>query len=168
MSMQCWSLTLSEPGQTTEHWHFHMAKVISMALNDKNPIIFVVERPKPCFQVVSHFVFVGTRQSCQRASCATCRRDPHTLHCERLSTDDARSWTMQQHWDDLKRIAQQELTLWTFHTMRSLIRLVFVASVTSRMLLDHDQPRFVVWQVMSPSTLLMQSLITASDHLSKA
>jgi len=50
------------------------------------------------------------------------------LHHERLSTDEARSRTMQWHWDDLKRIAQQELTLSTFHTMRSLIRLVFIAS----------------------------------------
>jgi len=35
---------------------------------------------------------------------------------------------MQQHWDDLKSMAQQELTLSIFHTICSLIRLVFVAS----------------------------------------
>jgi len=35
---------------------------------------------------------------------------------------------MQRHWDDLKRIAQQELTLSIFHTIRSLIRLVFITS----------------------------------------
>jgi len=35
---------------------------------------------------------------------------------------------MQRHWDDLKSIAQQELTLSIFHTIRSLIRLVFTIS----------------------------------------
>jgi len=35
---------------------------------------------------------------------------------------------MQRHWDDLKLIAQQELTLLIFHTIRSLIRLVFITS----------------------------------------
>jgi len=110
----------------------------------------------------------GWSHSCQWASCATYGRDPCTLHHERLSTDEARSWTMQQHWDDLKRVAQQELTLSIFHAARSLIRLVFVKYITFRLLLDHDQPRFVVWQVMSPSALLMQLLITTSDHLSKA
>jgi len=65
---------------------------------------------------------------CQRASCATCGRDPHTLHHEWLSTDETRSRTMQRHWDDLKRLTQQELTLSTFHTMRSLIGLAFIAS----------------------------------------
>ena len=35
---------------------------------------------------------------------------------------------MQLHWDDLKRLAQQELTLSIFHAVRSLIRLVFIAS----------------------------------------
>jgi len=65
---------------------------------------------------------------CQRASCATYRRDPCTLLHERLSTDSARSETMQRHWDDLKSIAQQELTLSIFHAMRSLIRLVFITS----------------------------------------
>jgi len=64
----------------------------------------------------------------QRASCATYRRGPHTLHHERLSTDKARSRTMQRHWDDLTRIAQQELTLSIFHTIRSLIMLVFITS----------------------------------------
>jgi len=34
----------------------------------------------------------------------------------------------QRHWDDLKSIAQQELTLSIFHTIRSLIRLVFITS----------------------------------------
>jgi len=65
---------------------------------------------------------------CQRASCATYGRDPYTLLHERLSTDSARSQTMQWHWDDLKSIAQQELTLLIFHTIRSLIRLVFITS----------------------------------------
>jgi len=41
---------------------------------------------------------------------------------------EARSWTMQRYWDDLKRLAQQELTLSIFHTIRSLIRLVFITS----------------------------------------
>jgi len=68
------------------------------------------------------------RGGCQRASCATYRRDPCTLLHERLSTDSARSWTMQRHWDDLKSIAQQELTLSTFHAAHSLIRLVFITS----------------------------------------
>jgi len=35
---------------------------------------------------------------------------------------------MERHWDDLKSIAQQELTLSIFHTIRSLIRLVFITS----------------------------------------
>jgi len=35
---------------------------------------------------------------------------------------------MQRHWDDLKSIGQQELTLLIFHTTRSLIRLVFITS----------------------------------------
>jgi len=65
---------------------------------------------------------------CQRASCATYGRDPYTLHHERLSTDEAQLWTMQRHWDDLKRIAQQELTLSIFHAIHSLIRLVFITS----------------------------------------
>jgi len=68
------------------------------------------------------------RGGCQRASCATYRRDPYTLLHERLSTDSARSETMQQHWDDLKSIAQQELTLSIFHTILRLIRLVFITS----------------------------------------
>jgi len=68
------------------------------------------------------------RGGCERASCATYGRGPYTLHHERLFTDEARSWMMQRHWDDLKRIAQQELTLSTFHTIRSLIRLVFITS----------------------------------------
>jgi len=37
------------------------------------------------------------RVSCQRASCATCGRDPCTLLHERLSADSARSQTMQRH-----------------------------------------------------------------------
>jgi len=53
---------------------------------------------------------------------------PCTLLHERLSTDSARLRTMQRHWDDLKSIAQQELTLSIFHTVRSLIRLVFITS----------------------------------------
>ena len=65
---------------------------------------------------------------CQRASCATCSRDPFALHHERLSADEARSWTMQRHWDDPTRVAEQELTFSTFRTTRSLVRLVFVAS----------------------------------------
>jgi len=65
---------------------------------------------------------------CQRASCATYGRDPYTLLHERLSTDSAQSRTMQRHWDDLKLITQQELTLLIFHTIRSLIRLVFITS----------------------------------------
>jgi len=65
---------------------------------------------------------------CPWASCATCGRDPCTLLHERLSADPAWSRTMQRHWDDLKSIAQQELTLLIFHTVRSLIRLVFIAS----------------------------------------
>jgi len=69
-----------------------------------------------------------SRKVCQRASCATYRQDPYTLLHERLSTDPTRSWTMQRHWDDLKPIAQQELTLSIFHTVRSLIRLVFITS----------------------------------------
>jgi len=69
-----------------------------------------------------------SQRLCQRASCATCRRDPCALLHERLSADSARSRTMQRHWDDLKSIAQQQLTLSTFHTVRSLIRLVFVTS----------------------------------------
>jgi len=68
------------------------------------------------------------RASCQRASCATYRQDPCTLLHERLPADSARSQTMQRHWDDLKSIAQQELTLSIFHAMRSLIRLVFITS----------------------------------------
>jgi len=78
---------------------------------------------------------VGFKQSehdecafCQWASCATYRRDPYTLLHERLSADSAQSQTMQRHWDDLKSITQQELTLSTFHAIRSLIGLVFVAS----------------------------------------
>jgi len=63
---------------------------------------------------------------CQQASCATYGRDPYTLLHERLSTGSARSRTMQRHWDDLKSIAQQELTLSIFHTICSLIRLVFI------------------------------------------
>jgi len=35
---------------------------------------------------------------------------------------------MQWHWDDLKSITQQELTLSIFHTIRSLLRLVFITS----------------------------------------
>ena len=35
---------------------------------------------------------------------------------------------MQRYWDDLTRIAQQELTLSTHHNIHSLIRLVFIAS----------------------------------------
>jgi len=38
-----------------------------------------------------------TTRSCQRASCATYGRDPCTLLHERLSTDSARSQTMQRH-----------------------------------------------------------------------
>jgi len=68
------------------------------------------------------------RGGCQWASCATCGRDSYTLLHEQLSTDSARSQTMQRHWDDLKSIAQQELTLSTFHAVRSLIRLVFITS----------------------------------------
>jgi len=68
------------------------------------------------------------RGGCQRASCATYERDQYTLLHERLSTDQARSRTMQRHWDDLKTITQQELTLSIFHTKRSLIRLVFITS----------------------------------------
>jgi len=37
------------------------------------------------------------RNNCQRASCATYGRDPCTLLHERLSTDSARSQTMQRH-----------------------------------------------------------------------
>jgi len=45
-----------------------------------------------------HYVTRGTRHNeCQRASCATYRRDPSTLLHERLSTDSARSQTMQRH-----------------------------------------------------------------------
>jgi len=66
--------------------------------------------------------------TCQRASCATCGRDPCTLRHERPSADEARSRTMQPHWDDLKRLAQQELALSTFRTVRGPIGLVFVAS----------------------------------------
>jgi len=40
--------------------------------------------------------------------------------------------------------------------------------ITPHLTLDHDQPRFAVWQVMSTSVLLIQSLITAGDHLSRA
>ena len=40
--------------------------------------------------------------------------------------------------------------------------------ITPRLPLNHDQPRFAVWQVMSPSALLMGSLITLGDLLSKA
>jgi len=65
---------------------------------------------------------------CQRASCATYGLGPYMLRHEWLSTDEARLRTMQRHWDDLKRVAQQELTLSTFHTGRSLIRLVFITS----------------------------------------
>jgi len=36
-------------------------------------------------------------QNCQQASCATCRRDSCTFHHERLSADEAQSWTMQRH-----------------------------------------------------------------------
>jgi len=40
---------------------------------------------------------VTIHRDCQRASCATCRRDPCTLLHERLSADSARSQTMQRH-----------------------------------------------------------------------
>jgi len=40
----------------------------------------------------------GQSNYCQRASCATYGRDPCTLLHERLSTDSARSRTMQRHW----------------------------------------------------------------------
>jgi len=69
-----------------------------------------------------------TDSCCQRASCATYGWDPYPLLHERLSTDSARLRTMQLHWDDLKSIAQQELTLSIFHTMRSLIKVVFITS----------------------------------------
>jgi len=145
-----------------------------------------------CWRISIHTTgtCVHPHWKCQRASCATYGWDPYTLHHERLSTDEARSWTMQRHWcwmikrsicllkqisyieiistvvllanvvvvvdlsrvfhaidssytssypqahtcslwntscasnnwDDLKRLAQQELTLSIFHTMRSLIR----------------------------------------------
>ena len=47
----------------------------------------------------------------------------------------------------------------------SLIRLVFLP-LLYRLLLDHDRPRLVVWQVMSPSALWIQSLINVVDGLS--
>jgi len=86
-------------------------------LSDKS---FGLHWPDPCNLMFFNF--------CQRASCATYGRDPCTLLHEWLSADSARSQTMQRHGDDLKSIAQQELTLSTFHATRSLIRLVFVAS----------------------------------------
>jgi len=61
-------------------------------------------------------------------SCATCGRAPCMLHHEQLSADEAQLRTMQRRWDDLTRVAQQELTLSTFRAARSLIGLVFVAS----------------------------------------
>jgi len=80
----------------------------------------------PTIDTQEPVAFLDAAHACQWASCATYGRDPYTLHHERLSTDEARSWTMQRHWDDLNRIAQQELTLLIFHTIRSLIRLVFI------------------------------------------
>jgi len=74
---------------------------------------------------------------------------------------------MQWHWLDLTRVAPQKLTLSINHNAHSLIRLVVII-ITPRLPLDHDQPGFVVWQVMSPSALLTRSLIIANDCLSRA
>jgi len=43
------------------------------------------------------FILHELGYTCQRASCATYRRDPCTLLHERLSTDSARSQTMHRH-----------------------------------------------------------------------
>jgi len=67
-----------------------------------------------------------------------------TFHHKRLSTDNAWLWMMQRHWLDLTRVALQELTLLIHHTQHSLIKLLFIA-IASHLLLNHDQPRFVVW-----------------------
>jgi len=64
----------------------------------------------PFFPALMQSVF-RIRGGYQRASCATYCWDACTFHHKRLSTDEARSWTMQRHWDDLKRVPQQELTL---------------------------------------------------------
>jgi len=85
-----------------------------------------------CIDLVGPYKFGDEKKPetyiCQRASCATYGRDQYTLYHKRLSTDEARSWMIQRHWNDLKRIAQQEPTLSIFHTICSLIRLVFIAS----------------------------------------
>jgi len=43
------------------------------------------------------FLGIDVARSCQRASCVTYSRDSYTFHHERLSTDEAQSWTMQRH-----------------------------------------------------------------------
>jgi len=100
---------------------------------------------------------------CQRTSWATCSQDSCTSCHKWLSTDDARLWTTQRHWLDLTRVAPQELTLLTHHATRSLIRLVFL-TVTPRSLLNQDLHRFVVWQVMSSSAMLLIQLLIIVDN----
>jgi len=95
---------------------------------------FMVQRDMPHAVPAFGVAMLGSNprttlfSGCQRASCETYGRDPCTLLHERLSTDSARSRTTQRHWDDLNSIAQQELTLSIFHTILSLIRLVFITS----------------------------------------
>ena len=77
--------------------------------------------PKPPFQwafcwfILRSFPWsFGSTGQCQQASCVTYSWDSCMFHHERLSADEAQSWTMQRHWVDLKRVAQQELTLSIF------------------------------------------------------
>jgi len=117
----------------------HQSHVVGMC-PALSPADGVAKPFKPTFiDVFAERKFFNSSRSANRLSCmlsagqlcdlrVTCGQDPYTLHHERLSADEARSQTMQQHWDDLKRLAQQELTLSMFHTKRSLIRLVFVTS----------------------------------------
>jgi len=108
--------------------------------------------------------------SCQQASCTTSCQDSCTLHCGRSSA----IYRWRKTMDDAKA------SIWPpsrglFHKS-SLFRLwcstqsdwISLCHIRPRILLDHDQPRFVVWQVMSPRTLLRQLLIIVSDNLSRA
>jgi len=59
-------------------------------------LCFEIALAGPFFPALMCSVF-RIRGGCQRASCATYSQDSYTFHHERLSTDEAWLWTMQQH-----------------------------------------------------------------------
>jgi len=97
--------------------------------------------PPMMWALVSHYGRVSAVQmgNLQAWQCTT--------NYELVSMDSAWAWTVRRHWLDLMllmRDAPQELTLLTHHVLRSLLRLVFFATLHCS-LLDNDQSRLAIW-----------------------